>query len=125
MGTDLMASATMLSATNNICRAALTRNIMTIFDYWQATLYVDFGSENGAIWGPSTVAIHPVPPADDKTKDKSKATLPWNYMFSGGIAGAISRTATAPLVRTKEQLLDITFSSPNKSLNFLMKRRTG
>eukprot|EP01136_Pigoraptor_vietnamica_P023188 Opistho-1_new@75037 len=58
-----------------------------IFNYWRRAAAIDIGDNN-------------VVP-DDFTAAEMKKGLWWRHLVAGGLAGAVSRTATAPLDRLK------------------------
>nr|CAH8848392.1 unnamed protein product [Trichobilharzia regenti] len=64
-----------------------TSKIDEIFRYWRHTTAIDIG-ENMCV-------------PDDFTEEEKKSGDAWKTLVSGGIAGCISRTVTAPLDRIK------------------------
>ncbi|KAJ8300124.1 hypothetical protein KUTeg_021643 [Tegillarca granosa] len=75
-----------------------TQNIHDILHYWRHATIIDIG-EN---------AIVP----DDFTEEEMQTGMWWRHLVSGGAAGAVSRTCTAPLDRLKV-LLQVHGSSKN------------
>ncbi|XP_060590517.1 calcium-binding mitochondrial carrier protein SCaMC-2-like, partial [Ruditapes philippinarum] len=64
-----------------------SNNLHDILHYWRHSTIIDIG-EN---------AIVP----DDFTETEMKTGMWWRHLVSGGAAGAVSRTCTAPLDRLK------------------------
>ncbi|XP_024936609.1 calcium-binding mitochondrial carrier protein SCaMC-2 isoform X2 [Cephus cinctus] len=69
---------------------APSTNIHEIILYWRHSTYMDIGEDMG------------VP--DDFTNSEMVSGMWWRHLVSGGIAGAVSRTCTAPLDRIKVYL---------------------
>ena len=63
------------------------KDLKDILHYWRHATIIDIG-ENGSI-------------PDDFTEKEMQTGMWWRHLVSGGIAGAVSRTATAPLDRIK------------------------
>ncbi|XP_055896832.1 calcium-binding mitochondrial carrier protein SCaMC-2-like [Biomphalaria glabrata] len=75
-----------------------TESIHDILHYWRHSSIIDIG-ENGLV-------------PDDFTETELKTGMWWRHLVAGGAAGAVSRTATAPLDRLKV-LLQVHGSSKN------------
>ncbi|CAL1537811.1 unnamed protein product [Lymnaea stagnalis] len=73
-------------------------SIHDILHYWRHSSIIDIG-ENGLV-------------PDDFTETELKTGMWWRHLVAGGAAGAVSRTATAPLDRLKV-LLQVHGSSKN------------
>ncbi|XP_067210708.1 mitochondrial adenyl nucleotide antiporter SLC25A23 isoform X1 [Linepithema humile] len=69
---------------------APSTNLLDIIEYWHHTTYMDIGEDIG------------VP--EEFTKGEMVSGMWWRHLVSGGIAGAVSRTGTAPLDRIKVYL---------------------
>ncbi|XP_072756356.1 calcium-binding mitochondrial carrier protein SCaMC-2 isoform X1 [Anoplolepis gracilipes] len=69
---------------------APSTNLRDIIEYWHHTTYMDIGEDIG------------VP--EEFTKGEMVSGMWWRHLVSGGIAGAVSRTCTAPLDRIKVYL---------------------
>ncbi|XP_050450565.1 calcium-binding mitochondrial carrier protein SCaMC-2 isoform X1 [Cataglyphis hispanica] len=66
---------------------APSTTLFDIIEYWHHTTYMDIGEDIG------------IP--EEFTKDEMVSGMWWRHLLSGGIAGAVSRTCTAPLDRIK------------------------
>ncbi|XP_059155487.1 calcium-binding mitochondrial carrier protein SCaMC-2-like [Physella acuta] len=75
-----------------------SQSIHDILHYWRHSSIIDIG-ENGLV-------------PDDFTETELKTGMWWRHLVAGGAAGAVSRTATAPLDRLKV-LLQVHGSSKN------------
>lgn len=62
-------------------------SLQDILKYWRHSHSLDVGEER----------VIP----DDFTKEEVQSGLVWRHLIAGGVAGAVSRTATAPLDRVK------------------------
>ncbi|XP_025075228.1 calcium-binding mitochondrial carrier protein SCaMC-2 isoform X1 [Pogonomyrmex barbatus] len=69
---------------------APSTTLLDIIEYWHHTTYMDIGEDIG------------VP--EEFTKGEMVSGMWWRHLLSGGIAGAVSRTCTAPLDRIKVYL---------------------
>ncbi|XP_018403620.1 PREDICTED: calcium-binding mitochondrial carrier protein SCaMC-2-like isoform X1 [Cyphomyrmex costatus] len=69
---------------------APSTTLLDIIEYWHHTTYMDIGEDIG------------VP--EEFTKGEMVSGMWWRHLVSGGIAGAVSRTCTAPLDRIKVYL---------------------
>ncbi|XP_011690993.1 PREDICTED: calcium-binding mitochondrial carrier protein SCaMC-2-like isoform X4 [Wasmannia auropunctata] len=69
---------------------APSSTLLDIIEYWHHTTYMDIGEDIG------------VP--EEFTKGEMVSGMWWRHLVSGGIAGAVSRTCTAPLDRIKVYL---------------------
>ncbi|KAH0945495.1 hypothetical protein HN011_003856 [Eciton burchellii] len=69
---------------------APSTNLRDIIEYWHHTTYMDIGEDIG------------VP--EEFTKGEMVSGMWWRHLLSGGVAGAVSRTCTAPLDRIKVYL---------------------
>ncbi|KMQ93475.1 calcium-binding mitochondrial carrier protein s -2 isoform x1, partial [Lasius niger] len=69
---------------------APSTTLRDIIEYWHHTTYMDIGEDIG------------VP--EEFTKGEMVSGMWWRHLLSGGIAGAVSRTCTAPLDRIKVYL---------------------
>ncbi|XP_032664163.1 calcium-binding mitochondrial carrier protein SCaMC-2 isoform X2 [Odontomachus brunneus] len=69
---------------------APSTTLRDIIEYWHHTTYMDIGEDIG------------VP--EDFTKSEMNSGTWWRHLVSGGIAGTVSRTCTAPLDRIKVYL---------------------
>ncbi|GAQ89807.1 calcium-binding mitochondrial carrier protein [Klebsormidium nitens] len=64
-------------------------NVRALYGYWHDIAQVDIGDA-------------PVVPSDcSNARGKGRTQDSWKYLFAGAVAGAVSRTATAPLDRLK------------------------
>ncbi|CAH1119923.1 unnamed protein product [Phaedon cochleariae] len=66
---------------------APSTNIQDLITYWRHSTYLDIGEDMN------------VP--DDFTQNEMQTGMWWRHLAAGGIAGAVSRTCTAPLDRLK------------------------
>ncbi|XP_018573454.1 calcium-binding mitochondrial carrier protein SCaMC-2 isoform X1 [Anoplophora glabripennis] len=66
---------------------APSNNIQDLITYWRHSTYLDIGEDMN------------VP--DDFTQNEMQTGMWWRHLAAGGIAGAVSRTCTAPLDRLK------------------------
>ncbi|CAH0546112.1 unnamed protein product [Brassicogethes aeneus] len=66
---------------------APSSNIQDLITYWRHSTYLDIGEDMN------------VP--DDFTQSEMQTGMWWRHLAAGGIAGAVSRTCTAPLDRLK------------------------
>ncbi|CAH1966306.1 unnamed protein product [Acanthoscelides obtectus] len=66
---------------------APSNNIQDLITYWRHSTYLDIGEDMN------------VP--DDFTQSEMQTGMWWRHLAAGGIAGAVSRTCTAPLDRLK------------------------
>ncbi|XP_077276191.1 short Calcium-binding Mitochondrial Carrier isoform X1 [Temnothorax americanus] len=69
---------------------APSSTLFDIIEYWHHSTYMDIGEDIG------------VP--EEFTKGEMVSGMWWRHLLSGGIAGAVSRTCTAPLDRIKVYL---------------------
>ncbi|XP_076245672.1 short Calcium-binding Mitochondrial Carrier isoform X1 [Calliopsis andreniformis] len=69
---------------------APSSDLLGIIQYWHHTSYMDIGEDIG------------VP--EDFTTSEMVSGMWWRHLVSGGVAGAVSRTCTAPLDRIKVYL---------------------
>ncbi|CAI5469869.1 unnamed protein product [Closterium sp. Yama58-4] len=77
-------------------------SIATAYQYWERVQQVDIGEQPVIPSGLST-SLSTAPDA---------SALAWRYFLAGGVAGAVSRTATAPLDRLKATPPSSSASSP-------------
>ncbi|XP_050303447.1 calcium-binding mitochondrial carrier protein SCaMC-2 [Anthonomus grandis grandis] len=66
---------------------APSSNIQDLITYWRHSTYLDIGEDMN------------VP--DDFTPNEMQTGMWWRHLLAGGVAGAVSRTCTAPLDRLK------------------------
>ncbi|XP_076170051.1 short Calcium-binding Mitochondrial Carrier isoform X2 [Ptiloglossa arizonensis] len=69
---------------------APSTDLLGLIEYWHHTNYMDIGEDIG------------VP--EDFTTSEMVSGMWWRHLVSGGVAGAVSRTCTAPLDRVKVYL---------------------